>query len=192
MRLPVLLVAASLLGACATAAPTASAPAAARVQPDVAHFFPLAVGNSWTYQTRFGGKVERNTVRIEEKQGGYFRDNQRGALAFDGEGLRDERRYLILGPVAPGTTWESLLEDGKRERYEIVKTNASVEVPAGRFEGVLLVRGITPVDAATSLEMEWAYAPGVGLIRLASAALVGGRDRIPQATIELLEFRLAR
>jgi hypothetical protein len=191
MRLPLAALVVALATGCASA-PIADTPAAAHErQPAVARYFPLAVGNTWTYQTRFGGKVERNTVRIESKEGRFFRDNQRGALAFDGEGLRDERRYLILGPLEPGRAWESRLEDGKTERYEIVRTDATVQVPAGRFDDVLVVRGITPVDAATNLEIEWSYAPGVGLVRMASTAVVGGRERLPQAEIELLSFRLS-
>jgi hypothetical protein len=193
MRLPLLALAAALAIGCASApAPKPAPDAAPAQQPAVARYFPLAVGNSWTYQTRFGGKVERNTVRIVEKEGRFFRDNQRGALAFDGEGLRDERRYLILGPIEPGRSWESRLDDGKVERYEIVATDATVAVPAGRFEDVLIVRGITPVDAATNLEIEWAYAPGVGLVRMVSTAVVGGQERIPQAEIELLSSSLAQ
>jgi len=187
----VLLVALGAAG-CASAPPAPSPAAAARAapQPDVARYFPLAVGNTWTYQTRVGGRVERNTVRIESRQAGFFRDNQRGALAFDGEGVRDERRYLILGPLEPGRKWESRLEDGRTERYEIVATGAQVQVPAGRFDDALVVRGTTPLDPATLLEIEWSYAPGVGLVRMESTAVVDGRERIPQALMELLSFRL--
>lgn len=192
MRLQHVVLLATLATGCASAPAARTAPAAAaHPQPEVARYFPLAVGNSWTYQTRFGGKVERNTVRIESKAGGFFHDNQRGRLAFDGEGLRDERRYLILGPIEPGRSWESRLEDGRTERYEIVQTDASVQVPAGRFGDVLVVRGTTPVDAATTLQIEWSYAPDVGLVRMESTAVVGGQERIPQAEIDLLSYQLA-
>lgn len=192
MRLQLLSLVALLAAGCASAPEPRPAAPATRQQPAVARYFPLAVGNSWTYQTRFGGKVERNTVRIEGREGGFFVDNQRGRLAFDGEGLRDERRYLILGPLEPGRSWESHLEAGKTERYEVVATDATVHVPAGRFENVLVVRGTTPVDAATKLEIEWAYAPNVGLVRMVSTAVVGGQERIPQAEIELLSWQLAQ
>ena len=189
MRLTLAFAASILLGACASAQRPAPPPAdAAAVYADVARYFPLAVGNRWTYQARLGGRVERSTVRIEEKQGGFFRDNRNGALAFDGEGVRDRDRYLILGPVEPGRTWESLLEDGRRERYEIVQTGATVQVPAGTFERVLVVRATTAADPRSSLEVEWAYAPGVGLVRMASTVISGDGARIPQAELELLSF----
>jgi len=184
----VLLASLLLLGACASA--QRPAPAASGAAADVARYVPLAVGNRWTYQARLGGRVERNVVRIEERRGGFFRDNQNGALAFDGEGVRDENRYLILGPVVRGQTWESLLEGGVRERYEIVDTAATVRVPAGSFEQVLVVRATTPADPQRSLEVEWAWAPDVGLVRMSSAVVGKDGQRIPQAELELLSFEL--
>lgn len=192
-RFLAIVLAATSLAACAAERPVPTEPAAtaASAAAEIAAFVPLAVGNRWTYVTRFADKVERNTVQIEREEGGFFRDNQRGALSFDGEGLRDEQRYLILGPLRAGRSWESLLPGGKRERYEILRTDATVEVPAGRFERVLLVRGVSPIDAGTDLEVEWAWAPGVGLIRMETTARIG-KERTPQARIELESFQLSR
>jgi hypothetical protein len=192
MRLHLVFVfaAATLLASCASGPAPVPATTPASAYADVARFFPLAVGNSWTYQSRLGHQVERSTVRIEQKQGAFFHDNQRGTLAFDGEGLRDQRRYLILGPIEAGRSWESLLENGQRERYEIVQTGATAVVPAGTFEDALVVRGTTPMDPTTSLQVEWTYAPDVGLVRMTSAVLVARKDPVPQAEVELLSFSL--
>ncbi len=173
-----------LAASCAAPEKAKQPPAAAAHEPGA--YMPLAVGNSWTYETRFGKKVEENTVRIEKQEGGFFRDNQRGAFAVDEKGnLRDERRFLIKAPVKAGTRWASTVDVGKTETYEIIDTDAAVTVPAGTFHGVLLVKGTTQVDAGTELEIVWAYAPGVGLVRMLTTAVIGGRERVPQTEIVL-------
>jgi hypothetical protein len=174
--------------ACATAG---VAPARHEPPPPspVATYFPLAVGNAWTYETRFGQRVETNTVSIVSAEGGVFTDSRNNRLVLDDEGLRDERRYLLRAPLAVGTTWKSIVDVGKTETYEIADTHATVTVPAGTFEDVILVRGRSRVDAGTELSVEWAYAPGVGLVRIATTARVG-TERIPQARTELTRYQV--
>lgn len=187
-----LLLAALTLAGCAStrsASQTSAVPAASGSA--VARYMPLAVGNHWTYVVRTDRMNAIRTVRILERRGGFYRDDQGGAFAFDGEGLRDERRYLILAPLAEGHRWESLLEGGRRERYEIVETDGRVTVPAGTFEEVLVVRATSPQGDGTTLEVEWSWAPGVGLIRLRSTAILAGGERVPQAEFELSDYRVA-
>lgn len=176
----------ALLAGCTSAPEVRPQGAPTGLGPEV--YFPLKVGNSWTYETRFGKKVEQNTVKIEKQEGGYFRDNQRGVLAFDPTGLRDERRYLIQAPVTPGTRWKSVVDIGKTETYEIVSTEEVVTVPAGTFHDALLVRGHSQVDAATEIEIEWLYAPNVGLVKMVTTAVIGGRERVPQTEIALRSY----
>lgn len=187
-RTVVLLLAAVSLVACATAG-VAPEPRDAPPASPVATYFPLAVGNTWTYETRFGQRVEENTVSIVAEERGVFTDSRGNRLILDAEGLRDERRYLLRAPLTPGNTWKSIVDVGKTEAYEIVDTGASVTVPAGTFTDAILVRGRSRVDAGTELEVEWAYAPGVGLVRMSSVARVG-KERIPQGRTELLRYRV--
>ena len=188
LRNAILAVAAFLAAACAT---TGGAPAPEAPPPPspVATYFPLAVGNRWSYETRFGSRVESNTVSIVAGEGGVFTDNRNNRFFIDDQGLRDERRYLLRAPLAKGTTWKSIVDVGKTESYEIAATDATVTVPAGTFEDVVLVRGRSRVDPGTELEVEWAYAPGVGLVRIATTAVIG-RERIPQARSELTEYAI--
>ena len=184
----VLPIAAAFLAACATAG-VAPEPRGAPPASPVATYFPLAVGNGWTYETRFGHRVEENTVSIVAEEDGVFVDSRGNRLRLDGSGLRDDRRYLLRAPLARGNAWKSIVDVGKTEEYEITATGATVTVPAGTFEDVVLVRGRSRVDAGTELEVEWAYAPGVGLVRIATAARVG-RERIPQGRTELIAYRV--
>jgi len=191
MRTPCLLAILLLATSCAARLATAPRREAIASSETLARYFPLAIGNRWTWQVRTGNRVERATVRIVDRKRGFFVDDAGGALAFDGEGLRDERRYLVLGPLEPGRTWQSLLEDGTTERYRIAAVGARVAVPAGTFDEVVVVRGTTPVDPRTELEIEWAWAPDVGLIRMASELVAADGERIPQRTMELLSFERA-
>lgn len=189
MRLPIAPLATFLLVVgCASARVNPNSGEMSPTRP-VASFFPLAVGNSWTYETRFGDRVETNAVSIVSAVGDVFTDSRGNHFTIDAQGLRDERRYLLKAPLSKGTTWKSIPTVGKTERYEIVSTAAIVTVPAGKFENVVLVRGWTRLDPGTEIEVEWAYAPDVGLVRIASATLVG-RQRATQGTTELVRYEI--
>lgn len=176
-----------LLASCASApGPRPAAPADDRLES----YYPLAVGNSWTYETTFGKRVERNTVTIVGKENGYFRDDNRGLFAFDAEGLRDPSRYLIRRPLRRGATWKSIVDVGKSNRFEIVDTAASVTVPAGTFHDVLVVRGLDDSVAGGEMEYVFSYAPGVGLVRMEQTMIVGRTERIPQMSFQLVSYRL--
>ena len=177
-----------LLAACATAG-VAPTPREAPPPSPVATYFPLAVGNTWTYETRLGPKVETNTVSIVAEEGGVFTDNRNNRFLLDEDGLRDERRYLLHTPLVRGTGWRSTVDVGRTESYEIVETGATVTVPAGTFGDAVVVRGRSRVAREAEVEVEWTYAPGVGLVRISTTALAG-RDRIPQGVTELTEFQI--
>jgi len=171
----------------------ASAPSPTPVRDhgiDAARYLPLAVGNRWTYVVEVGGQVQEKELVIESEREGYHRDNHGGGLRVDSEGIRDEDRYLLLGPIEVGQRWESRLAGGGVERYEIIATDAVVEVPAGRFEEVIQVRGETRLDPQTELEVEWSWAPGVGIIRIRTTAIAGEGERIPQPTVSLQGFEI--
>jgi hypothetical protein len=170
----------------------ASAPAAVHPAKEDAleSYYPLAVGNAWTYQTRFGKRVEENTVHIVAREGTFFRDDRKSLLGYDRDGLRDGARYLIRRPLRKGATWKSIVEVGKTNHFEILDTGSTVTVPAGTFHDVLVIRGTDDSVPGGVLELEFAYAPSVGLVRIASTMVVGGRERIPQMTIELLSYQV--
>jgi len=65
-----------------------SAPAPAPVTgEDAARYYPLAVGNSWTYSLR--GSDKRETIQIVGRDGPWFLDDHRGRLRYEADGVRD-------------------------------------------------------------------------------------------------------
>ncbi|HWV37149.1 MAG TPA: hypothetical protein VN033_01610 [Vulgatibacter sp.] len=183
LLLPLLLA----LASCATANPVATASAPGLKRADLESYLPLAVGNEWRFRTTNDDRGGAVVIRIEGVERGFHVDNMGGRFRFDGEGLRDEERYLILLPLEAGHRWESRLAGGAVERYEIVATDEAVEVPAGTFTGALVVRATTRVDPSTELEREWTWVRGVGPVRIAAAA-VRKDGRIPQPGLELEAF----
>jgi len=126
-------------------------------------------------------------------------------------------RYVLKAPYAVGTTWQATTTSYLLQRkasfprevrhgqepvtmsYRIVATGVAVQVPAGRFDACLQVRGEAPLRLFTDpvqgwrdlplVTLEW-YCPGVGLVKLqreeraGSAFLSGG-----VLTMELQHWR---
>lgn len=124
--------------------------------------------------------------------------------------LDDPARFIIKEPLQAGTKWEHRMRPylltsqtaptiKEAVRYladwEIVATDATIEVPQGRFENCLHVQGYAEVAVPRSRLLhlmphimhfqidEW-YAPGVGLVKLEyaettdSEELMGGTINI--------------
>jgi hypothetical protein len=184
-RLRIPLLAALALAACARA-PVAPAPRAAP-----ADYFPLAVGNTWTFLDRSPQQLEptRRTVRIVKRDAdGYFVDDQRGALRADPDCLHDRARRLLCRPIAPGSAWSSVVDVSATERYEIAGVDETVTVPAGTFRGCVRVRSQLHAGKMDQVA-ELTYAPGVGPVRLETFAVVSGIAR-PQISGVLESYRI--
>lgn len=190
MNLRILLPLGALAAACAGAPtrppPPASAPA---------DYFPLAVGNEWVYRDESPAlppdrRGSQRTVRILERTAdGYFRDNERGELRADPDCLHDRARRLLCGPIAPGTSWASVVSVSSTERYEIAAVGETVSTPAGRFEGCVRVRAHNRATPATDHVLEITYAPAVGPVRIETFAVVKG-EVSPQVRAVLERYRL--
>ncbi len=193
MNIRTLLPLATLATACAAGAPQ-HAPSAAAVPGTPAQFYPLAVGNEWTYRDESPGLRQadaRRTVRIVERtKDGYFRDSDRGELRADADCLHDRSRRLLCGPITLGTAWTSVVSVSSTEKYEIVGVGETVTTPAGRFDGCVRVRAHNRAAPGTELVLETAYAPGVGPVRIETFVLVGGQA-VPQfrAVLEKAELQ---
>ncbi len=104
----------------------------------------------------------------------------------------DSGRFVLKNPLRPGTRWSYRVRPYLLARpfpvetrlkrafdyemnWQILAADETVEVPAGRFEQCLHVRGEARLEIARSLSIardkvvfrtdEW-YAPGVGLVQL--------------------------
>jgi hypothetical protein len=184
------------LAAALACARAPAAPSTARAQeeggPAPADYFPLAVGNAWTYLDRSPQQPApvRRVVRIVERDGdGYFVDDQRGALRADTDCLHDRSRRLLCRPFTAGTSWSSVVGASSTERYEIAGVNETVAVPAGTFRGCVRVRSRLRGGGVEQVA-ELTYARGVGLVRLETFAVVNGVAR-PQVRGELESYRVS-
>ncbi|MFA6034379.1 MAG: hypothetical protein WC889_15875 [Myxococcota bacterium] len=153
-------------------------------------FYPMAVGNSWTYRGTLLHQVQEKTVSVVSAEGPWFVDSTGARLGWDAEGLRDGKRYLLRGPASTGNSWMSVLSLTSTERYEITATGVKAKTAAGTFEGCLTVRGSNRIDPKREFVTEWTYAPGVGIVLIETFVLTGGKDYTPQGRLELVSYRV--
>ncbi len=163
----------------------------AGTRDDVGRFYPLAVGNAWVYQARFLGEQRQQRVQIVKREGNFYVDNQGARLTTDAHGLRDERRYLLRGPIRAGVEWTNVISVSSTEKYRILEAQVPCAAPAGRFEGCVRVEGRNRVDERTTLVNVLTFAPGVGLVNIEVVAETAGK-RIPQTELRLVSYRLEK
>lgn len=171
---------------CAKAAQTTAAAAKGR---RAAEYYPLAVGNRWTYEASFLGGKEERSVEITALDLGYYQDTQGGKLRVDPFGVRDDKRYLLREPVEVGTAWTNVVSVSSIERYRIVQVGHPCEAPAGRYQDCVTVESTNRADAARALVNELTFAPGVGIVRV-QVTLVDGKKQLPQSTLRLKQVEL--
>jgi len=191
MNARTLLPLAVLAAACAGA--PARPPTAAPSAPG--DYFPLAVGNEWVYRDESPAlpPERRGATRIvrilERTSDGYYRDSERGELRADRDCLHDRSRRLLCGPIAPGTSWSSVVSVSSTERYEIAAVGETVSTPAGRFDGCVRVRAHNRAERGTDHVLEITYAPRVGPVKIETFALVGA-EATPQVRAVLEKYRV--
>ncbi len=180
----------------ALAAGCAHGPRAAPPAAGPADYFPLAVGNEWVYADRSPqlSRTEQSAsdrrVRILRRDAqGFYHDDARGQLRADPDCLRDRLRRLLCRPFEVGKGWASVVSVSSTERYEIVGVGERVKTPAGTFDGCIRVRAHNRAGPDTDQVLETTYAPGVGMVRLETFAVVKGVVT-PQVRAELKSYRL--
>lgn len=161
-------------------------------------YYPLAVGNSWTYRvTPSPADAPLGEVKVVSEENGFFSVDFGGHQARIGAratSITDGTRTLIEEPLEVGHEWVAVPAPSTVERYRIVATNADVKVPAGMFRGCLQVeteQEVTSRDGTRGrLVGVWSYAPGVGPIHFVQKIYLG--DAPPQKNVEytLLRYRV--
>jgi hypothetical protein len=197
IRRPALLLCAAL-AACAhsPAKAPAESPAESPAAPDPTAYFPLAVGNEWTWIDRspVAGEAapKRRTVRIVSRDAqGFFVDDGRGALKVAHGCIQDRVRRILCAPFDVDRSWISIVSETSTERYQIAASGLTAAVPAGTFEDCILVRARNRAGDDAEVILETTYAPGVGPVRIETFALVGGK-KVPQVKAELASHRIVR
>jgi hypothetical protein len=190
---------AALLG-CAHEPAVPPAPAAAQAAaspaktPDSARYFPLAVGNHWTYQATYLGERSTRQVEVVAFRDGDYVDRDGRAMRVDQEGVRDQVRYLLHEPLSVGATWTSIVAPGAAEHYKILSVRSPCEAPAGKFPDCVEVESRAIVDPRTPgrfLVNRVTFASGVGIVRVRTA-LEEGTKSAPTAELLLTAFEVAR
>ena len=161
--------------------------------PESARYFPLAVGNQWTYEATYLG--ERSTRRVEliAFRDGSYVDRDGRALRLDREGIRDQVRYLLHEPLGAGATWTSVVAPGSAEHYRVVSVGEPCEAPAGKFKDCVEVESRTTADPANPgrlLVNRVTFAAGVGIVQVRTA-LEDGQRSTPTAELRLTSFQVA-
>jgi len=155
--------------------------------PRAADYYPLAVGNAWSYQLNLLSEKHDLEVAIVKEEGGFFVDSHDAKLAVDAFGVRDQKRYLLREPIELGTAWTNVVSVSSIERYKIVGVGASCEVPAGHFENCVTVESSNRVEEGVVLTNEMTFAPKVGMVKVATVLETKGRQ-VPQSTMVLTKF----
>jgi hypothetical protein len=157
---------------------------------EVRPLFPLAVGNRWSYRVSFLGASQDLTVSIVGSDGYLFTDSRGQRFRVDREGLRDDQRYLLRGPLERGKKWSAVIDITHTEYYQIDEVGLSADVPAGSFAGCVRVEASTREGAEHILIAEQTYCPNVGLVRVVTYAEIDGKRGPPQVTQDLVSYRV--
>ena len=168
--------------ACSTAKP-ATKPASEKTGADARDYYPLAVGNSWTYQEQRSGK--REIITIVGQDGPWFLDDHGGRIRYESDGVRDADRYLLRTPIAMGAKW-SAVDNLIVQRFEVT----SITAQAGRFMGCAIVRNEQPIQKGGKFITEWTYAPKVGLARVTTFTVGPSGKELQQTQLDLVDYRV--
>jgi hypothetical protein len=169
MRLTGIVIAAALAAGCAT---TQGQGQGGPVR-EVEDYYPLAVGNSWTYEAEMLGTKSARTIQIVGQEGVFFVDDTGQKLTIDAYGLRDDKRYLLQEPIQQDHAWKNTVAVGATERYRIDSVGATCEVPAGTFKDCVFARDVGIVRIAVDLNREGTRVPQ-HRIQLTKYELKGG------------------
>ena len=174
---------------CRTAPEPKPAPAAPSLR--VEDFFPLRVGNRWTYEVRAPGQVGRQTVELLREEGGWFHDSLGGRLKLDAWGLRDPDRYLLRAPLEEGQTWSNVESVQSIERHEVREAGRPCSAKAGTWARCVVVRSTNAVTPTRTFVLESTYAEGVGLVSQRTLQEEKGKAPVVVLQRELLAFEPA-
>lgn len=156
-------------------------------QVRAADYYPLAVGNSWTYEVNMLGEQRTMQVKIEGVANGFFRDSTGAELVADAFGVRDQKRYLLREPLEVGTSWTNVVSVSSVERYQITSVGLPCESPAGKFENCVVVESRNRATPTKTLVNDMTFAPGVGMVRVAMV-LENSGQLVPQTTLVLQSY----
>lgn len=162
-----------LIASCATNA----APPQTRATVEPLDLYPLRVGHAWSYDVDTAEPTTTLAItRVEAFDGRIASVRNANALVRyevgpDGIRLAASDAWLLRAPLDEGATWPA---PGGRTA-ELVSRSASVQTPAGEFEGCFEV---FETGGKLELEVRTVYCPGVGPVLVASTMRSETSDRM--------------
>lgn len=167
-------------------------------QAQLASYFPLAVGNSWTYSVEGIGAPQSETIRVVDSRdirgvtyyqveglvptAGLLRIDSRGRLVEYREGQSEQLWYDFAAPL--GSSWQIDRPDLCFASATIKERGVEHRVPAGAFRGVIEVDFGPEANCADAGLDRDLFAPAVGLIERSAITIAGPR------TMRLREARI--
>jgi hypothetical protein len=157
-------------------------------------YYPLKVGNCWTYGTSFQNQAQPDLkVCIVKEEKGFFLDNRPvpSRLRFDATGLRDGQvRYLLKAPLEEGQKWMSVADVRTVEHYRIEAVGKKVKVPSGVYDDCVVVHMEVRLSEEKSMVNRMTFAPGIGIVEI-RASFKKGAERLPQSLMQLKKYEPA-
>lgn len=163
-------------------------------EDEIRRFFPLEVGNFWTYTVSNGAQITYEILSIQEKSGGpaatmevisegtpsteYIRWSGVNLLSSRNEEFTDEHKELD-GPLHEGARWRKVNDSGGESVFyidcEILALHHPISVPAGSYEA-MAVQEITHREfppAPPSIDTTYVYyVQDVGIVRWDVSGLI--------------------
>jgi hypothetical protein len=154
-------------------------------------YFPLAVGNRWSYRPAGTPSAAAEEVEIRSVHDGQYADSRGRMLWITPDGLRDQSRVILRSPVQAGRSWTVLLgPDSPEERWRILSVGNSCSAPAGTFPDCVEVESRVATARGDELVDRITFAAGVGMVRIRTTLLRGGVET-PQTELLLTAFEVA-
>lgn len=178
--------AAVLMTGCRTAPEAKPQPSEATMR--VEDFYPLRVGNRWTYEVSGAGLSGEQSIEMTGEENGWFVDSMGGRLRIDAFGLRDPDRYLLRAPLEVGTSWSNVESVQSVERHEIVEAGGSCATDAGLWARCVVVRSTNALTPSRVFVLESTYAEGIGLVAQRTVQEAKGQKPVVVLERQLLSF----
>jgi hypothetical protein len=157
---------------------------------NAARYFPLAVGNRWTYRTTGGDTTAVEEVEIRGVKDGQYADNRGRFLWVSPDGLRDQSRVILRSPVEVGRSWSVVLGPDSVEHWRIDSVGQPCTVPAGPFADCVDVESRISPKAGVQLVNHITFAAGVGVVKIRTT-LVNNGVETPQTELLLTAYQVA-
>ena len=171
--------------ACGGAKPQPTPAEQAGVDPSL--YYPLAIGNSWTYEFMPGAR--RETIQIVGRDGPWFLDDHRGRVRTDADGVRDADQYLLHAPLTQGAHWTAV-QNLVVQHFTVTSIDATVKTRAGTFNNCVVVRNESPLaQNGGKFVTEWTYAPHIGLVQVRTQT-ISPRGTHDQSRLDLVAYRV--